>query len=133
MEATILAMLISAATVNGLDSKLVVAVAKVESQLDHSAVSPAGAYGVLQIRRIAFPQYTLDEIRQLDMNIAIGVRHLVYMAKHCKFKKNNSWVICFNRGVRGASRDVGNPYVDKYYLKVMKEFKKLNDQKLSKM
>jgi soluble lytic murein transglycosylase-like protein len=125
MTNIITAMIIAAAQVNGIDPILALSVAHVESNLNPHAVSSKNAYGVMQLRGIAFPQYTVKQLKSLDVNISVGVRHLVYMRDKCRFKKANTWLSCYNRGLVGAKRGIVNPYKDAYYLKVMKKYKEL--------
>jgi len=76
---------------HSLDPMLVLAVMKIESRFDHRAVSPLGALGLMQIRRIVVDEL-VDEgeipewkskpnLRDPILNIKIGVAYLSYLKK----------------------------------------------------
>lgn len=109
------------ANIYNIDPKLVISVAKVESNLTHHVVSNKGAYGYMQLKPSSFPNYNVkDEVT----NLFLGVKYLSEMRKICKYKDNHLYILCYNRGPTGVN-NVTSPYNDNYYKKVMREYKKL--------
>ena len=59
-----------------VDSKLVAAVIKVESDFRPHAISPKGAQGLMQLMPATAKQYKLKDAFDPESNIDAGVRHL---------------------------------------------------------
>jgi len=95
---------------------------QVESSGDATKVGELGEIGLLQLR----PEYFGTKLRDPKHNIEMGVKHLAYLQHACPFKEDSSYTICYNVGVVGAKK-VKFPKKNKYYLSVMKEYKKLTE------
>jgi soluble lytic murein transglycosylase-like protein len=93
----------------GVPVQVAIAVAKVESRLNQSAIGPFGEVGVFQIR----PEYTTANIYDLKTNIHEGVRQLAYWQAHCPVRLGYSWVSCYNAGKRHPKYPFLLPYVKK--------------------
>nr|BFD64889.1 hypothetical protein BdHM001_35700 [Bdellovibrio sp. HM001] len=135
---TILMLIAMYSNANGLDPYLVAGLIKTESSFNTKAVGGIGEIGLMQLRPEFFaepdlgPIYktktpsflkgTIAEIKEKDLfdpetNIRKGTAFLRQLKKSCPFKDDVQFVICFNRGVRGA-RNVSVPQEDPYYKKV---------------
>jgi soluble lytic murein transglycosylase-like protein len=101
---------------------LVHSVIQVESSWNTKAVGPQGEVGLMQLvpRYVPVSRERLFNPRE---NIHYGVKALVWARTHCKHQKDNTFILCYNRGIAGGSR-VENPYEDAYYKKVMVEYKR---------
>lgn len=100
------------ATRQGIDPKLAIAVATVESGLRQSARGAAGEIGIFQLH----PRYFDPAIsKNVDDNIRLGVAHLAYWKANCPVKEKKTWVHCYNAGFRAPKF----PFQIPYYKKVM--------------
>lgn len=102
-------LIASQAREQGVPVALAIAVAKVESGLNMSAVGPFGEIGVFQIR----PEFTTANIYDLKINIREGVRQLAYWKQHCPVQQDVAWVNCYNAGYRNPKYPFLRPYVKK--------------------
>ena len=105
----------------GIDPRLAISVARVESRMNSNAVGSLGEIGLFQVR----PEYvdvSKDDLYNPTTNIITALKIMTDVKKRCKYKSNFTWLVCYNRGVTGGSK-VRNPLVDSYYKKVMKEYK----------
>ena len=107
----------------GVDPRLSLAVAVVESRLNPIAVSHKGAVGVFQLMGDSFPGYTKEQLLNPEVNIKLGIQYLAWNKKYCKHKVDETWIICFNYGV-GNAKKVKFPKKFPYYVSVMKEYYK---------
>jgi hypothetical protein len=113
-KAMIISMIISYSQMLGVDHKVALAVAKVESQYNPKAISKDKEdVGVFQLRAKYYPQYSKKELFNPHTNVILGLLTLKQMRKECPHKLNKSWTICYNRGVAGAKK-VKFPEKDKY-------------------
>jgi hypothetical protein len=97
-----------------------IAIAKLESNLNPSAVGALGEVGLFQVR----PQY-FKTSWQLDQQIRLGIEALGTIKARCVRDLGQNWVSCWNIGVSGALRRKGRkpgPYVLKY-IKLVQETK----------
>lgn len=117
-KAAIISLIISYAQIIGVDSRVALAVAKVESNYDHKAISAdRHDYGVFQLRAKYYPEFSKKELLNPHTNIVLGLITLKQMRKECPHKLDKAWTICFNRGIAGAKK-VKYPEKDKYVKKV---------------
>jgi len=72
-------LIIKAADMHGIDSALIKAVIKAESDFDHLAVSRAGAMGLMQLMPGTADSYRVDDTFDPWSNIDGGVRYLKYL------------------------------------------------------
>lgn len=109
----------------GIEPKLIQAIAKVESNLDPSAKSPDRQdIGLMQVRASHVPEST-DELLDTCTNIKVATRILAEAKKRCIHKHQYTYVLCYNRGIFGATK-VKHPMKDVYYQRVMKKLRSLN-------
>lgn len=106
--------------VYGVDPKLALSVAVVESRLNPTAVSERGAIGVFQLMPQSFNMPARDLFNP-EVNIKLGVKYLSWNKKYCKHKVDNTWLVCYNYGIGNAAR-VKYPKLFPYYKQVMKEY-----------
>ena len=117
-KAMIVSMIISYSQMVGVDHKIALAVAKVESQFNPNAVSEDKEdLGVFQLRAKFYPEYSRKELLNPHTNIIMGLLTLKQMRKQCPHKLNGSWTICYNRGIAGA-KNVKHPENDTYVKRV---------------
>jgi hypothetical protein len=96
------------ATKQGIDPKIAIAVATVESGLNPKAVGKAGEVGVFQLHPSFF------KATNTRQNIRLGIKHLAYWKAHCPVREGYEWVTCYNQG----SRHPKYPKLFPYYKKV---------------
>lgn len=113
-----------------MDPQLALAVVKVESNYNTSAVGSYGEVGLMQIRP-EYSRHTATELLNPKTNVKEGIRKLKEAKKHCKHQVDNTWVICFNKGVAGGSK-LKYPLKDSYYKNIMKEYKEKTWQSFQK-
>jgi soluble lytic murein transglycosylase-like protein len=85
---------------------LLVAVARVESNLDHTARSPAGAQGLLQVMAPTAAELKLDPSRP-DTNVLAGARYLHQML--ARFDSADLALAAYNAGPGAVERAGGAP------------------------
>jgi soluble lytic murein transglycosylase-like protein len=124
VKVTLLRVLIHLCSINHIDPFLAEAIIKVESQWDSHLVGLANERGLFQLNPTSFPTYSLVDLKDSRLNIKLGVEYLVKMKRECVHQDNNSFILCYNRGVAGAQK-VKNYKTDSYYKKVMIEYDKL--------
>ena len=78
-ERTVHDIIKEAALESGLDYKLLLAVAKKESNLKPTAVSPVGAKGVMQLMPVIIRKYKVTDPFDPEQNIRAGVAYLSKM------------------------------------------------------
>lgn len=108
------------AHLEGVDPKVAVSLAQVESSLRPNVVGPVGEIGLFQVR----PEYTsIPEhiLRRPSANTYEGLRRLKYAKARCSHRSNMKYVICYNVGVRGGYR-IEHPERSKYYLTFLKYY-----------
>jgi soluble lytic murein transglycosylase-like protein len=97
-------------------------VVKVESNYKVNAIGDAGEIGLFQIR----PEYSkirASELFVAKKNIKEGLRQLAYARDNCKHKVDNTWIVCYNRGIKGGA-NTKSPKASKYYKDVMDVYMK---------
>jgi soluble lytic murein transglycosylase-like protein len=106
---------------SGIDPTITNAVIKVESDWDNFAVGNAGDSGLMQIRHQFVPE-SQQQLFNSCTNISRGVSLLKKAKDNCKHKLNNTWLVCYNLGLRGGSR-LRHPARFIYYKKIMSQLK----------
>ena len=106
----------------GIDPRLTQAVIQVESRGNPFAVGKLGDSGLMQIRHRFVPE-TQQQLFQSCTNVKRGVELLKQAREKCKHKLNNTWLVCFNAGIRGGGK-IRHPSSFIYYKKVMQEMQK---------
>ncbi len=72
-------LIVKAADRHNVDSALIKAVMKAESGFNHTAISPKGARGLMQLMPGTANQYNVDDSFDPQSNIEGGARHLRYL------------------------------------------------------
>ena len=85
---------------------LILAVARVESNLDHTARSEAGAQGLLQVMAPTAAELQLDPSRP-ESNVLAGARYLKTMIK--RFGSTDMALAAYNAGPSAVERAGGAP------------------------
>lgn len=106
---------------SGIDPKITSAVIKVESGGNVFAVGKTQDSGLMQIRHQFVPE-TQQQLFNPCTNVRRGVALLKKVKDKCKHKINNTWLVCYNLGLKGGSR-IKQPTKFIYYKKVMAEMK----------
>ncbi len=96
----------------GVNPKLALAVATVESGLNIRAVGSLGEKGLYQLMPTTHNKQALVDWKE---NIREGISQLRAWSTSCPTKENYTYIICFNGGFRHPYYPVLHPY----YLKVM--------------
>ncbi len=103
--------------INGIDPSLSFQMARVESNMNPFAISRTNDGGLFQLNRKVYKFHNNTWIFNANVNIAIAMNTLSKLKTTCKHKTKNSYVICYNIGVRGA-RKINNPFKQTYYKKM---------------
>lgn len=100
----------------GIDPILTHRMATIESSMNPKALSRTGDGGLLQLNRKYYKFHNPDLIFNSETNIALALKTLSDLKKKCKHKLNNTYIICYNLGITGASK-INNPSGQTYYKK----------------
>jgi len=101
----------------GISAETAISVAKVESELNPSAIGPLKEVGLFQVRP-EYSKFTSRELLNPLINIQEGLRILSEAKKTCKHQIDRSWIVCYNLGKSGGAK-IKHPKRFPYYLKVM--------------
>ena len=105
----------------GIDPSITNAVIEVESKGNPFALGKNQDSGLMQIRHQFVPE-TQQQLFQGCTNIKRGVALLKQAREKCKHKLDNTWLVCFNAGLKGGSK-LRYPSSFIYYKKVMSQLK----------
>jgi soluble lytic murein transglycosylase-like protein len=105
----------------GIDPQLTQAVINVESNGNPYALGKLGDSGLMQIRHRLVPE-TQQQLFQGCTNVKRGIELLNQARKKCKHQLNNTWLVCYNAGLKGGSK-IKRPTSFIYYKKVMSQLK----------
>ena len=105
----------------GIDPQLTQAVIQVESKGNPYAIGRLDDSGLMQIRHKLVPE-TQQQLFQSCTNIKRGVALLKQAREKCKHKLDNTWLVCYNAGLKGGSK-IRHASSFIYYKKVMSEMK----------
>lgn len=123
MTMTILSLIGLYSAMYGIDPKVALAVAKVESNLNVNAVGSKGEIGLFQIMPSTYPKVSKQDLFNPEINIKLGIQHLAWNKKYCKYRENNLFLTCYNYGIKNTEK-IKYPQLWPYYKKVMAEVKK---------
>jgi hypothetical protein len=129
MNQAIIAIISYYASMYGIDPKLAVSVAMVESSLNPNAIGSKGEVGLFQLRPEIFNHIPKDKLITPETNIRNGIKHLAWNKKYCNHKKEKTWLICYNYGI-GNAKKVKHPKLFPYYKKVMMNMEKFEKGEL---
>lgn len=91
-----------------LQEKLILAVAKAESDFNPTAVSRKGAAGIMQLMKTTAKDYGVNNRFDIDQNLAAGVKHLKYL--HRKYSADLPLVLAaYNAGEEAVKKYKGIP------------------------
>lgn len=107
---------------NGIDPNITKAVIETESSNNPMALGKKGDSGLMQIRHQFVPESQLQLFNPCT-NIMRGVSILKQAKDKCKHKINQTWLVCYNLGIKGGSK-IKHPTHFIYYKKVMSKLKK---------
>lgn len=107
--------------ISGVNPNLTNAIVQVESKGNPFSIGNNGDSGLMQIRHQFVPE-TQIQLFQSCTNIKRGVELLKKAKKSCIHQANNTWVICYNLGIKGAKK-IKHPSSFIYYKKVMNAMK----------
>ncbi len=122
MHTHILRLLIHLCISAHMDPLLVQSVIQVESGWNASLVGEANEQGLMQLLPSSFPEYSIEQLQDVNTNLRLGINYLAKMRKECPHQVDIQWVTCYNRGVSGYVKD---PKRDRYYNKVLTIYKQL--------
>jgi hypothetical protein len=77
----------------GIDPALAVAIAQVESNLNHAAVGGLGERGLFQLR----PEFH-GVAESKEQHVEKAIKYLSYVKRRCKPLYGDTWYVCFNTG-----------------------------------
>lgn len=118
----------------GIDSKLILAIIRTESEFNIYAKSPKGAIGLMQIRpntakfvssNIGVKYRGLDSLYDPHYNIRLGIHYLDMMRR--KYGNWEEALVAYNRGPTGLARYVEreNELPTRYIEKVMGYYREI--------
>lgn len=107
---------------NGIDVDITNAVISVESNGNTFALGNKGDSGLMQIRHQYVPENQLQLFNPCT-NIMRGVQLLKQAKDKCTHKINNTWLVCYNLGIKGGSK-IKHPSKFIYYKKITSLLKK---------
>lgn len=139
----------------GVDPRMVMSIVQLESRFNTFAVGQHGELGLMQLRpeyfskscqknfqpNVKTPESVKikkipcgQELFLAEENLKIGIQNLKKVMQSCAHKKDGTWVLCHNLGVKGASR-IKHPKEFAYYKEVMRNYQafKNRDQALLAM
>lgn len=125
MEALIIALALSHAPT--VSPQTALSIARVESNLDHSAVSPTNDHGLFQLNA----RYFTPTPHDAHGHIITALKHLEWTKRHCPIRElygvppikhvDLLWVVCYNLGVNGI-RKIKEPWNQTYFMKVVRSY-----------
>jgi soluble lytic murein transglycosylase-like protein len=125
MNDVILSLICYYSSIYGMDPRVAYGVAKVESNLNPSAMGTHGEIGVFQIKPTT-AHLSVKELLNPETNIKAGVKYLVEMKNNCVHKQDINFLVCFNYGPENAKR-VKYPSEWPYVKKVRYQMNKFKD------
>ena len=126
-SAVVVSIIVALAPIFGIDPKVAVAVATVESQLNPNAKGSSGEIGLFQIMpNIAKKKgFTPKQLYTPVLNVYFGLQMLQDAKRTCVHQNGNDWLVCYNYGQKNA-KTVHYPHKFPYVKKVNAEIRRLN-------
>ena len=91
--------------------------ARVESNMNPSALSRTNDGGLFQLNRKVYKFHNINWVFNPITNTAIAMNTLRKLKTKCNHKIKNSYVVCYNVGVHGATK-IKDPFKQTYYKKM---------------
>lgn len=126
MKHLIINLILSLSPEYGIDPKVAMSIATVESNISHNAVGSAGELGAFQLLPSAFPKMTKHQLLDPKNHVRTALKHLKFMKDQCHHCDDYTWVVAYNTGLRGSTR-IQYPKKFKYYKKFIKTFTNMED------
>ena len=104
--------------VNGIEPSLAFKLARIESGMNPLARSTTSDGGLFQLNSRSHKFHNEQWRYRVDTNTAIAMSTLSSLKQKCKHRILNQFVLCYNRGIVGASK-VKHPKKVTYYQKVI--------------
>lgn len=128
MEPTSIASIILLyARILNFDPNVALAVAKVESGLNPSAIGGQGEVGLFQLKPQFVSSVSKKELLNPHVNAIVGIQRLKEEKERCSHKSGLTFLICYNYGRTNAKRVVF-PETFPYVIKVTKELNKMKKE-----
>ncbi len=124
-KAAIISLIIAYSHVFGIDPKISLAVARVESNYNTKASGELSEVGLFQIRPEFYPMLSKTELQNPRTNVMVGLRMLSDAKRDCPHQGGINFLVCYNYGVKN-SYNVKHPELFPYVQKVQKVMKKIN-------
>jgi soluble lytic murein transglycosylase-like protein len=102
---------------NGIDQRLAFQVAKIESNMNPNAISKTDDLGLFQLNSKYYKFHNENWAFNYQTNTALAMSALKNLKTKCHHKYDNSFMLCYNRGIRGAAK-IKNPNNFKYIKKL---------------
>lgn len=118
MTPQIISLILQWSAFYSMDPYLVAAVVQTESSWDGSKIGDVGEVGLMQVRPTT-AGIPAKKLKEANLNIFHGIKYLRYAKDKCKHQKNDTFVVCYNRGILGGRKMKSKPFNDDYYKKVM--------------
>lgn len=125
-HAAIISLIIAYSQVFGLDPKLTLAVARVESNYNTKASGELAEVGLFQIRPELYPMFSKSDLQNPYTNTMIGLQMISTAKRDCPHQKGITFLICFNYGISNAKK-VKHPELFPYIIKIKKAMKQIHD------
>lgn len=121
MEA-IVGLIMAVSPIFGIEPKVAVSVAMIESAMNPHAIGSSGEIGLFQIMpNIAKAKgYSKKQLLDPTINIFVGLQMLKEAKEGCVHKHKNDWLVCYNYGAKNA-RNVKHPRQFPYVKKINAE------------
>lgn len=89
---------------HGIEPKLSIQMAKVESNFNPKAFSHTKDGGLFQLNTRFYKFHNPEWIFDPYINTYKAIQTITKLKEKCRFKLNNQFVLCYNMGVKGASK-----------------------------
>ena len=121
----IVSIILALAPAFGIEPKVALAVASVESSLNPKAIGQAGEIGLFQIMPDIGKKmgYTKKQLKDPVINTYVGLQLLKEAKANCKHKVGLTYLVCYNYGIKNAMR-VKHPTKFPYVKRVKKQLDK---------
>ena len=112
-------LIITYATMLGVDPYIALSVASVESNIQMDKVGELGEIGVFQILP-EYSGYSPTGLSNPHINVMAGINRIKETQSRCKYKDDLYYLICYNMGYEGAKR-IRYPDKNEYVKRIRKE------------